>query len=197
MDDESKTPTIATGVAIGLGIAAMFGFTALFMWLLLKNKSNNQLAGPPIVNVPVYLPSWPTQALPAYQAPAMLSGPVMTPAPAAIPTATINTRMPRPTSIRNVRLPTYGADRDAVRVATATDVPCRITVRVVTPPGTQAALAFDFNDLTGNFPSGDVLVLGAGDSRDLHLAPNQSLYAKATLQGTMISIVMAEAGMNY
>lgn len=193
MDGENRS-NLAVGVAIGLSVAVALGLAGVFIWLLTRRDSQQLSA--PAVNVPVYLPPWPTAALPAAQT--YLSGPSVVQQPiSSVPAATIQPRMPRPTSIRNVRLPTYGADRDAVRVATATDVPCRITVRVVTPPGTQAALAFDFNDLAGNVPSGDVLVLGAGDSRDLHLAPNQSLYAKATLPGTMVSVVMAEAGMNY
>lgn len=206
-------PTCRTsGFVIGALIAtACFGIGALVVWLILRKKESWVLSGMLAAKQNVTPAPSPSESLgePSAQLAAPLPPPMALvetyPPPAPPPPAPeINifpsvpkeapmVRSPRNTHIRNLRLPTYGIDRDAIRLATATDVPCRVTVRITQPPGTQVALAFDFNDLTGNAPSGDVLLLGAGDMREIKLAPRQDLYAKATLAGSMASVIMAEA----
>jgi hypothetical protein len=99
---------------------------------------------------------------------------------------------------RSFSLPALSNYRsEAVRVATATDRPCRATVRVVGPIGGHAVFAYTPNELNmpgqDTIPVGDTLIMAAGDVQEVRLPPRQAIYAKGSVPGVVVSVLTSEA----
>ena len=206
--DEGGSGGIATGLAIGLGAVAVLGLGVVVCYLLFRRKDTPTLGNSEgshtiereiIREVPTYMPNPNGQQMQA-QPPQFLTR--NRPKVADVSDRNmfgpeLSTRFGQGMTVRTFTLPAISAARDdAVRIATATDIPFRATVRVVAPIGGWAVLAFsvgELNNASENIPTGDTLIMPAGDQQEFRLPPRQALYAKGSVDGVIVSVVSAES----
>jgi hypothetical protein len=192
---QSSSPSLATGIAIGLAAVAVLGLGVVVCYLLFRKKDDGtaqQVLGlPPQVIVRDIVrevsPGSSDRALDYY----------------GRRTHDYEERNDRHTAsseprVRTMSLPDMTNRKlSAVRIASATDVAFEATVRVVAPIGAFAVLAYTASELSTDglpsIPAGETMVLPAGESQRLQLSPHQSLYAKGSEEGVVISVSTSEA----
>jgi len=194
----SSSPSLATGIAIGLAAVAVLGVGVVVCYLLFRKKDDGQLSGPPQVI------GLPPQVIVRDIVREVSSGP----ADRALDyygrrTHDYEERNERHTAsneprVRTMTLPDMTDRRlSAVRIASATDVAFEATVRVVAPIGAFAVLAYTASELSTDglpsIPTGETMVLPAGESQKLHLSAHQCLYAKGSDVGVVISVSTSES----
>jgi len=191
---------IGLGLAIGLSVVAVVGLGVLLCYVLFRRKDGELGAAPMPVPMPYpfpipgQLPAPQQTVAPAQQAAAAAAA--LSPAAQILQhfkssSKQINTYM------KSFTLPFIGDVRsEPVRIATAGPKdPYEVVVRVVEPPGGQAVLSFEPNELNpgplgsvstltadfSQFPVGDVLIIPSGQFQVLRLRPKQGLFAKGTV----------------
>jgi len=188
--DERDHAVLIAGVILGLSAILALVY-ALFKRSTPVNGVGSTTTTP--------APTTPTMMMPVMMMPMQMAPATAVPAPVVseLPTPESPPMQPRPrygTSIRTITLPTITGQ--AVRVANATDVAYKVTVRTVSPPGAFAVLSFDASELnTPNLaaiPNGNTLLLPAGQDDEIRLMPRQVLYAKGNVVGVVLSVVASE-----
>ena len=173
-----------SGVAVGLGIAALIGLVGVVVYLAVSRRREQ---APPQLGAPQ-----PAQPASIYFAPQIMlddkSG-QQTQATAA-QTAAPPAELTEKTYMRTVDLPAVENPYSrAVRVVQAPkDTPYQAEIQVVSPPGSFAVLSFDAATLNlpmqnGALPRGDTMSVPAGVFKPVFLAPGQVLYGKGANGG--------------
>lgn len=99
--------------------------------------------------------------------------------------------------LNTVTLPSLTVPQSvAARLATATDVPYRVTVRVISPVASWAIMAYSPNDLDiptlGVLPVGETAIIPVGEFQRFRLAPRQALFAKGSAPNVVVSVISSE-----
>ena len=193
---------IATGLAIGLGAVAILGFGVVICYLLFRRRDGEGQATAPVLTgapqiihreiIREVLPERVPLERARRRSPSYHADPDDEDyeEPAA-------RRVSNEARARSFYLPTLADSRsEAVRIATATDRPCRATVRVVAPSGGFIAVAYSPSELNvpglDAIPVGDTLIMPVGDVQEMRLSPRQALYAKGSVPGVVVSVLTAE-----
>ena len=171
-----------SGVAVGLGIAALIGLVGVVVYLAVSRRREH--AAPPQLGAPQ-----PAQSPSIYFAPQILVGEKGQQTPAAhLPPP--RAELTEKTYMRTVDLPAVeNSNSRAVRVVQAPkDTPYQAEIQVVSPPGSFAVLSFDASTLNlpmqnGALPRGDTMIVPAGVFKPVFLAPGQVLYGKGANGG--------------
>lgn len=212
----------------GLAILAVVGVTGVIIYLLMRRKSDGtvNLSGyDPRMMAPNQPPPQVYLINTGHAGGQITAMAPTLPAPAATPTYDdarttaaldrIESLMQRdtvraqrvgsPTLMKTFRLPWLGDPRNeaqAIRVANALDNPYEVTVRVVGPPGSMAAIAFSPTELMNQpliaagisqVPIGDTIIVPAGQRQTILMNPRQALYARGNMSpaGTTGAVVLS------
>jgi hypothetical protein len=207
---------IGLGLAIGLSVVAVVGFGVLLCYVLFRRR-DGELGVPSPMPMPY---PYPVPQLPATYSQALTPAPRQDVAESSAAqqilqhfkkaSKQVNTYM------KSFTLPFIGDIRsEPVRIATAGSEPYEVVVRVVEPPGGQAVLSFEPNELnpgrlgvvstlTANFsqfPVGDVLIIPSGQFQIIRLRPKQALFAKGTVSANgsdgVSGVVVSVTGSDF
>jgi hypothetical protein len=173
-----------SGLAVGLGVAALVGVAGVLVYLLVRKK-DNQVVG--IVQGPV-------GGLGRAEPMPMSAGSSM-PEVVGSPTEAPRGQW-RSSVVKSYRLPSLNdKTRGAIRVAQATDVAYEVALRTVSPDGQFAAFSFSATELNTatNPPIGDNIILPTGHWQLMTLRPREVLYAKGSNANVVVSVTMNEA----
>jgi hypothetical protein len=152
------------GLAVGLSVATILGLFGLLIYLLRKQPAQ-ALSSPPIymlngggggMGSTTFAPLAPT------------------PVVGLEPTTSMS-----PTFMQTYALPPLGNLTGAARLATASDAPYNVTVRVVGPAGAFAAFSSDATELNRggvNVPTGQTVIVQSGQEHKIRLMPGQAVF---------------------
>lgn len=210
-DRERESGSVGTGLAIGLGVVAVLGLGLVVAYLLFRKRDDgtSEITGvePRVIErhtireIPIFSGGKKNkkgkkkreQLQVAYHSDSEASY-------EDIYGTQMMARTGQDTSMRTFQLPSIlTAGTEAVRIATSpSGIHSRATVRVVAPGGGFAVVAFSPGELnivwgTNNIPTGDTLVMPAGDQQEFRLPPRQAIYAKGSEDGVIVSVIQAEA----
>jgi hypothetical protein len=164
---DERGSALASGVALGLGIAALLGVGLLIYYLL--RRRDTQAALPPA--------SVGASGLGDLDGVVDLMAFKAEPAPAR----------PNPHFSSQSRAASFSlpVSRRGIPVAFGTEYPATARVRATGPGGAIALISYD---PTATSP----FLLTAGESEDFPLRPRQVLYARASVANMIVSVVMTE-----
>lgn len=191
-DDHSERNGIATGLAIGLSVVAVVGLGVMLCYVLFRKRDQPQLNGsmPQMFPQPVPMPY--PYPVPQLGAPGLPSSSTDDPARAILEQVKQRRSIEQDmrTLMRSYLLPNINTPGTLpIRIARAGDVPYDVSIRVVSPANAQAIIATDPNELNViGIPIGNTLILATGERQVVRISPRQSLYAKGTLNSTVISV---------
>jgi hypothetical protein len=173
-----------SGIAIGVGLAALAGVLGVIAYLLLRRR-DGQLGGAGAPQVVV------------------VNGRRERPKRKPRRERTLDDLMKTPLSsialsteqsfMKSVRLPMINDPRaPAVRIVASTDVPYRVVLRVISPPGSFGIFSMTPNELnllgTASVPVGDTMAIPVGGHEVVYLMRNQALYGKGNVANVIVSI---------
>lgn len=176
---------IAAGLAVGLASAAVLGVGVIMLYLLFrKDRQPLGLAAPQPINLTLGYPQVPEQSL-------LRSSP--TQVPVAVTQVAPRMLGSGPT-LQTVTVPAA----TPVWVATASSVPCRVTIRPVAPVAGFVVLAYNSGALQGDeINQSNGFIVPVGQEQVIRLLPKQSLFARSIVPPSetvaLLSVSRAEA----
>jgi hypothetical protein len=186
-----EATSIAAGLAVGLGVAAVLGLLGVVVYLLARRRGDDALTGPAYVPYPVPAGPWGAPMLPVPSAPA--------PSIAALQGQFQQLRAPQmngePSPETRMKSWTLPATGEPYQIVKASRRPYRVVVRTVGPPGAFAIVSPDPTELVTNtnaVPVGDTLIIPSGAQNEIRLTPRQALYARGNVAGVCISVTYTE-----
>jgi hypothetical protein len=186
VDDGKERVPLWTGLALGIGIAALLGVGILIVFAL-RRRDQPLLVG--------YTPS---SYAPPMQGAGFGYAPLLAPPPPSMAFPQARALAPPPieeTRLRTFTLPILAPNTQAVQIAQAGPYPAKIVARPLGPAGTFAVLG-DSAELQAATPtafSGYLMGIPSGQSQEIQLRPHQILFAKGSAAGVVLSVATAEA----
>lgn len=191
LDARGERTSLWTGLAVGLGVAALLGIAGVAVYLVMRSK---QMTGPQLHG----------SAQPSvYLIDNTRSGTAIQPAPAAlIPQQAKSLPRQRTASMmKSYRLPSLSdADSRAARIATAPrHAGVEVVLRVASPPNSWAVFSNDANELNtpgiGTVPVGNTFIIPMGQHDRVYLEPGQAIFAKGNMANVIVSVSISDGDL--